>query len=859
MPSYHEGYCLPVLEALHAGCQVVASDAGNLPAIVAGLGQTRRGRGTSRHSRRPCVGRSARRVHSVQANEAARVPTAAGEMPLDEWLEAVARHVERHSRERYDHAFLRILQGIGVELEDDSGACRRDMTPRVSIVISTLNRAESLRRTLLSLRQLDYPEFEVVVVVGPSTDHTDAVVSEFGDEIKVGRTRRAEPLGVSERRHPALLGGARRVHRRRLGAGSVVAERRRAARFEDGEVAAAGGPVYDFDGASLFSRYSLVDIHGDTMIWRNGPNPSRALAAPLSNLVVYPIGTNAVFRRSVLVALGGFDEELGHYFDDADIGRRVVDSGLGRARRASAGSSTTSGSRARPGRRSGSRETCTRTSGAEPTSRFGTVAPRRARRGRQTLRADRRALPRRPPLVPGSRLASRPTTWRDSSATRSARPTTEWKALCESPGSASPRGSTMPARSFAPSAGRVPARRLHVCIVSQEYLPKQLNGIGRLSHELAIALAERGHVVRILTEAEEHDSVELENGVWVHRVVARPATSARGHRAPRRGSGTSRRASSGSCAGSTTLTPVDIVQMPNWNSEGIAVLEDGGFTSILGLHTPLETIARIDPRVDPQHPEVRQLLALERRCYERRRHSSPVGPRACSQVEDEYGIELPRNRIGFVPFGIRDRRNPSPLSCPGSVNVLFVGRLEARKGIDTLLDAVAILLRRDARRRVHDRRERLASSASPAAPTARSSSARRRCRSREGRVFFRGVVPDEELDRYYAGCDVFVAPSRSESFGLILLEAMREAKPVIAGDVGGMREVVEHEGNGLLVPPGDASAFADALRRLVTSPSLRERFGRRSRELFVERFTAARMAEGYERFCTKLLGARVAR
>ena len=58
---------------------------------------------------------------------------------------------------------------------------------------------------------------------------------------------------------------------------------------------------------------------------------------------------------------------------------------------------------------------------------------------------------------------------------------------------------------------------------------------------------------------------------------------------------------------------------------------------------------------------------------------------------------------------------------------------------------------------------------------------------------------------YYAGCDVFVAPSRSESFGLILLEAMREAKPVIAGDVGGMREVVEHEGNGLLVPPGDAS------------------------------------------------------
>ena len=92
-------------------------------------------------------------------------------------------------------------------------------------------------------------------------------------------------------------------------------------------MAAAGGPVYDFDGATLFSRYSLVDIHGDTTIWRDGPNPSRVVAAPLSNLVVYPIGTNAVFRRSVLVALGGFDEEFGHYFDDADIGRRIVDRG----------------------------------------------------------------------------------------------------------------------------------------------------------------------------------------------------------------------------------------------------------------------------------------------------------------------------------------------------------------------------------------------------------------------------------------------------------------------------------------------------------------------------------------------------
>ena len=247
-------------------------------------------------------------------------------MPLDEWLEAVGRHVERHSRERYDAAFLQVLRGIGVDLETGPSACRRNMTPRVSIVVNTLNRADSLRRTLLSLRQLDYPEFEVVVVVGPSTDDTDAVVSRVRGRDQ-GRACDEPNLSVS--RNVGI----------RLSSGELVAFIDDDSvpdpwwlddivpAFQDEEVAAAGGPVYDFDGASLFSRYSLTDIHGDTMIWADGRNPSRALAAPLSNLVAYPIGTNAVFRRSVLVALGGFDEELGHYFDDADIGRRVIDAG----------------------------------------------------------------------------------------------------------------------------------------------------------------------------------------------------------------------------------------------------------------------------------------------------------------------------------------------------------------------------------------------------------------------------------------------------------------------------------------------------------------------------------------------------
>src|SRR5262249_8621476 len=98
-----------------------------------------------------------------------------------------------------------------------------------------------------------------------------------------------------------------------------------------------------------------------------------------------------------------------------------------------------------------------------------------------------------------------------------------------------------------------------------------------------------------------------------------------------------------------------------------------------------------------------------------------------------------------------------------------------------------------------------------------------------------------ELYQHYADCDVFVLPSRYESFGLVLCEAMQFGKPLVASAAGGMAEIVEEDGNGLLFPAGDAAGLADALRRLIDAPAMRERFGRRSRELFEQKFWAAVM------------------
>ena len=83
-----------------------------------------------------------------------------------------------------------------------------------------------------------------------------------------------------------------------------------------------------------------------------------------------------------------------------------------------------------------------------------------------------------------------------------------------------------------------------------------------------------------------------------------------------------------------------------------------------------------------------------------------------------------------------------------------------------------------------------------------------------------------------------------KSFGLILLEAMRMSKPVVATRVGGMVDIVEDGGNGLVVEPGNVDELRAAISRLAGSAELREKFGLRSRQLFVERYSVVKMVEG---------------
>jgi glycosyltransferase involved in cell wall biosynthesis len=100
-----------------------------------------------------------------------------------------------------------------------------------------------------------------------------------------------------------------------------------------------------------------------------------------------------------------------------------------------------------------------------------------------------------------------------------------------------------------------------------------------------------------------------------------------------------------------------------------------------------------------------------------------------------------------------------------------------------------------------------------------------------------GFVPHDELERLFERAAVVACPSHREGFGVVCAEAMAFGRPVVAGDVGGLRDLVVHEETGLLVPPGDVEALRAALQRLLADPDLRRRFGEAGRARIAEHFT----------------------
>ena len=184
--------------------------------------------------------------------------------------------------------------------------------------------------------------------------------------------------------------------------------------------------------------------------------------------------------------------------------------------------------------------------------------------------------------------------------------------------------------------------------------------------------------------------------------------------------------------------------------------------------------------------------------------------------------------------------------------VLFVGRVDPIKGIDTLLDAARLLAADpdlDQTPTVLFVGGDLDPAGVPVGPLA-DVVRQARARGVADRFRFVGSQPQDQLPLYYGAADIVAVPSRYESFGLVAVEAMACGTPVVASRVGGLAFTVEEGASGLLVPPQSPDALAAALALLLTDEPCRRALaagGLRAAERFAWPTIAAAVRRVYGR------------
>jgi glycosyltransferase involved in cell wall biosynthesis len=181
----------------------------------------------------------------------------------------------------------------------------------------------------------------------------------------------------------------------------------------------------------------------------------------------------------------------------------------------------------------------------------------------------------------------------------------------------------------------------------------------------------------------------------------------------------------------------------------------------------------------------------------------------------EQRLRVPRERIHYIPNGIdleawdRAMAEPCPLQLEqGFFHIGLVGRFAHQKGHDLLFDA----LERIDRRTLEGWRVWLVGSSSTHGRIARR--LQQRCRDAGIAQLVRFVPPQPAIAAVMARLSLVVLCSRHEGFPNVVLEAMASRLPVVATQVGDVPNMIESTRSGLLVPPHDADALADALARI---------------------------------------------
>jgi glycogen synthase len=744
--------------------------------------------------------------------------------------------------------------------------------PTFSLIVNTIDRAKALRTLLYALEQQSYPHFEVIVVVGPTRDNTLEMLEAFNGRI---RLLRCPTANLSQSRNIGL-------HAAR---GDIVAYidddavpsyhwlAQLARLFANPDLVGTGGKVYFIHPDKPFVQHHLGISSGLAEQVDSRASTLADLPPPGSGYqwVSRMMGTNMAYRRRDLLALGGFDEFFQWVYDDTDIALELVNAGkIVQPVRQAVVYHIPASSR--------NRQVNTAVGNWWIQTKAGVYfCLKHGRRGGNSwhdialrclhlwhghllwyshLRREGRLGLGRHWQMRGQELRGVLSGVYHG-----------WRRLYQSPANYNKNNMDQnePIEPFLtktsanqpavdPVSGRrpeitLPDPPLRLCLLSMAYPPRQYEGVGRLTNLMAQSLFELGHTVHVITHANA-EGVSFYDGAYVHATPLRRDRYERYRLFPRLHTVLNYSHAVYEKVRQLQLNDgIQLVDSPLWQVDGLVTAVSGTLPTVVRLVTAAKQIDGLRP---DQNPDAYLLGEMEKGLIQRASHLLPNTQATLNSVQKVYEVTADPDQYTIVPYGII----PAPDEAirpflaeapPEELTVLYVGRLEKRKGIADLFAAIPTVLDRFPQARFvvvgadNSHQDGFQEKHGLDYPTHFQHTYPRYT----GRVTFTGAVSDEVLQTYYQQCHLFVAPSLYESFGLIYLEAMNYAKPVIGCRAGGVPEVVAHGENGLLVEPAAPPQLAEAIVNLLQSPAKLRQMGLAGRQRLLDQFTHLAMARRF--------------
>ncbi len=377
---------------------------------------------------------------------------------------------------------------------------------------------------------------------------------------------------------------------------------------------------------------------------------------------------------------------------------------------------------------------------------------------------------------------------------------------------------------------------MNICFLSKEYPPNIVGGVGTYTYEMAQALTKIGHSVHVITEAIDKEGEVKEEGIYVNRVKAIQMPFLFFLKDKLRA--TIERLEY-SYAVSRKLKQIvkrykiDIVESCEARFEGFwYYLFHNKPPLIVKLHTPESIVFKLD--LIPITFDNRLKDILEEWWIFRADRIIPVTAAIAKYVSNCYKIKLKNTNPVYYPIDANLFKPNGKMPHNTFPIILYAGRLEVRKGVQVLLEAIPLVLKEypdahfyfvgaDAgiKYLMDERITELGCSAS---------------------ITFIGQVKRKEMVRYYHLADVCVFPSIWENFAFVSLEAMACGKAIIASKVGGFLEMIDDGISGVFCNPGDSQDLALKIAGALKNKILMKNIGEEARKKIVNNYSAVKRA-----------------